>query len=306
MKYLTFTLLLVLGGAKVFAQSDAQFSQFIFNKLSFNPAYVGSKEALTLAAVYRHQWEGIAGAPRTLNVQTHSPFANNRNGIGLSITSDQIGIVNSSFADLYYAYRIPFKKNASLSIGIQTRFEYTRLDLTNIDLIHIGDGQVPTDATDKTHINFGLGLYYSTPDFYIGVSVPQLLKSTLYNDSFIGIGSLNRFRSYYFMAGVITPIANNVLFKPSMLISYNPNAPFELDVNASFLFLEAFWLGATYRLGDAVTGVFQYQFSKQFKAGIALDFIHSDLRKYTAGSLEIMIEYLFSFDQNGVNNIRFF
>jgi type IX secretion system PorP/SprF family membrane protein len=306
MKQLTFSVLMVLSGMGLFAQQDAQYSQFIFNKLSFNPAYVGSKEALALASVYRYQWQGIEGAPRTLNVQTHAPFANYRNGIGLSITSDQVGILNSSLADLFYAYRIPFRNKSTLSIGLQTRFEYTRLDLTDVELIHIGDNSVPTGEGDRTNINFGLGVYYSAKSFFVGLSAPQLLKNTLYNDDFIGLGRLSRFRSYYLMAGVIAPVGNNVYFKPSMMISYNPNAPFEMNFNASFLFMEALWLGVSYRLGDSVQGVVQYQFNKQFKAGLALDFTLSELQRYTAGSLEVMVEYLFSFEKDGINNIRFF
>ena len=128
----------------------------------------------------------------------------------------------------------------------------------------------------------------------------------MYSDEYIGASRLNRLRSYYLMAGLIAPVARNVLFKPAMLISYSPNSPFELDINGSFLFVEAIWVGATYRLGDSVHGVFQYQFSKQFKAGVSVDFTVSELSNYTAGSFEIMMEYLFSYDKDGVNNIRFF
>ncbi|RMG76488.1 MAG: type IX secretion system membrane protein PorP/SprF, partial [Bacteroidetes bacterium] len=125
-------------------------------------------------------------------------------------------------------------------------------------------------------------------------------------DQYIGLGGVSRFRSYYLMGGVATPVGENVIFKPSILISYTPNAPFEMNINASFLFLEAFWLGASYNLGDSADAVVQFQFSPQFKAGLALDFTLSELQRYTAGSLEVMVEYLFSFDKEGVNNIRFF
>ena len=301
-----FTLVFILWGYLLFAQQDVQYSQFIFNKLSFNPAYAGSKEAMTLAAVYRHQWQGIEDAPRTFNVQAHSPFAKNRNGLGLAITADKIGHTRTSYADLSYAYRIPFKNESTMSIGLAARFENTRFDVNAIEIIDQGDDFVPYDDGNRNTVNFGLGAYYAAKNFYVGLSIPTILKNNLYSDNYIGTRSISRFRSYYFMAGVIAPVARNILFKPAIMISYAPNAPFEVDINASFLFMESIWLGVSYRLEDSIDGVIQYQFSKQFKAGVAIDFTLSELSDYTAGSMELMVEYLFSYDKEGVNNIRFF
>ena len=301
-----FTFIFLLGTLSVFAQQDVQYSQFIFNKLAFNPAYAGSKEAMTLAAIYRHQWQGIEGAPRTFNVQAHSPFFKNRNGLGLAITSDAIAHTRSSYADLSYAYRIPFKNDSKLAIGLAARFENTRIDVNAIEVIDNLDPDVPFADGNRNTVNFGIGAYYSAQNFYIGLSAPTLLKNNLYSDDYVGARSISRFRSYYLMAGVIAPVSQNIKFKPAMMISYAQNAPFELDLNASFLFMDVLWLGVSYRLGDSVAGVIQYQFSKQFKAGLAVDFTTSELNSYTRGSGEIMIEYLFSYEKEGINNIRFF
>ena len=300
------TFVFSLGIFSLFGQQDVQYSQFIFNKLAFNPAYAGSKEAMTLAAIYRHQWQGIEGAPRTFNVQAHSPFSKNRNGLGLAITSDAIAHTRSSYADLSYAYRIAFKNRAKLALGLAARFENTRFDISAIEVVDGLDPNVPFDDDNRNTVNFGVGAYYAAPNFFVGLSAPTLLKNNLYGSEYIGARSISRFRSYYFMAGVIAPVSQNILFKPAMMVSYAPNAPFELDINASFLFMESLWLGASYRLGDSVDGVIQYQFTKQFKAGLALDFTLSELNDYTRGSGEIMIEYLFSYEKEGVNNIRFF
>jgi len=290
----------------LFAQQDVQYSQFIFNKMAYNPAYAGSKEAMTLGAIYRHQWQGIEGAPRTLSAFAHAPFLNNRCGAGLAITSDRIGMVDNSYIDLNYAYRIALQKETVLSVGLLTRFEYSRVDWTKAETVDFGDQLIPTE-TNQSGVNFGLGMYLSSKNYYVGLSVPSLLKTTLYNSSeFFGINEISKYRSYYLMGGIIARVADNVMFKPAMMISYSPNAPFELDMNASFLFMQAFWIGATYRLGDSVDAVLQYQLSKQFKLGLATDFTLSELRDYTSGSFEVMIEYLFFYDKEGINNIRFF
>lgn len=305
MRKLITAYLLLLGAITLTAQQDVQYSQFIFNKMAFNPAYAGSKEAMTLGALYRHQWQGIEGAPRTFSAFAHAPFLNNRCGAGLAVTSDQIGMIDNSYIDLNYAYRIALKKETVLSIGLLTRFEYSQVDWFRAQTIDLGDDMIPVE-TSQTGVNFGLGTYLSSKNYYVGLSVPSLLKTNLYSDEFFGINEISRFRSYYLMGGVIARVGDNVLFKPAMMISYNPNAPFELDLNASFLFMNAFWLGATYRLGDSVDAVLQYQFTQQFKLGLATDFTLSELRDYTTGSFEVMLEYLFFYDKEGVNNIRFF
>jgi len=306
MRKIIYTTLFLFGVIAAQAQYEPQYSQFVFNKLAFNPAYAGSKEALVLGAVYRHQWEGVVGAPRTMAAYTHAPFAKNRGGVGLAITSDKIGFTDNSYVDLSYAYRLTFQNKSVLSVGLMSRFEYSQINWDQAQIVDIGDQEVPINESGRTTLNFGAGLYYTSKSFYVGFSMPQILKPNLYSAAFFGVGNYSRFRSYYFMTGAIAPVGDNVLFKPAMMISYSPNAPFEMDINASFIFMEAFWLGATYRLGDSMDGVIQYQFTKQFKAGVAMDFTLTELQQYSKGSFEILIEYLFSHDKGGVNNIRFF
>lgn len=304
MKNILIFLFIVLFGSSLFAQNDIQYSQFFFNKLAFNPAYAGSREALTLGAIYRHQWSGINGAPRTASVYAHLPFLNNRNGAGLSIMNDQIGRVNVTNTDLSYAYHIPMGKNGKLGLGVNARFEYGQIDWSNTEVIDAGDDIVPSSGESYTKPNFGVGLFYSNKNFFLGLSVPQLLRNSLYFE--YNEESYNHLRSYYLMGGVMLKMSDVVWFKPTAMISYSPNAPFELDVNASFLFLEKIWIGASYRKDDALSGVLQYVFSPQFKAGIAYDFTTSELQNYTSGSWEFLMEYTFKYENEGKQHLRFF
>jgi type IX secretion system PorP/SprF family membrane protein len=304
MKNIIVVVLALFYSAGLLAQAEVQYSQFIFNKLAFNPAYAGSKETLTLGAIYRHQWQGVNGAPRTFSAYTHAPFSGGKSGAALAITSDRIGIVENSYIDLSYAYRIPLGQG-KLSLGLQTRFEYSQIDWLKTELVTPDDNVIPGGESGRTGVNFGTGVYYSTSNFYVGLSAPQLLRNNLYTDN-SGVQSAAILQSYYLMGGVVTRVSENVLFKPAMMISYSPNAPFELDLNASFLFMNAFWLGATYRLGDSMDAVMQFQLSPQLKLGIATDFTLSELRNYTDGSFEVSLEYIFLKEIDGVNNIRYF
>ena len=288
------------------AQYDVQYSQFFFNKLAFNPAYAGSRDALTLGAVYRHQWSGIDGAPRTASAYVHMPFMKNRQGAGLSLTSDKIGIINLMYADISYAYRIPLGAKSTLGLGLSGRFEYGQINWEEAQINDFGDTSVPAAGENFTTPNFGAGIFYSNPNFYIGFSVPQLLKNGLFNSEFYNGRSGSDVRTYYLMSGFTAKLNSNVWFRPNAMLSYNPNAPLELDLNASFLLMQSLWIGASWRLDDSIDGIIQYQFSPQFKAGVAMDFTTSELQKYTNGTLEFLVEYTFWYGNDKLQHLRFF
>ena len=108
------------------------------------------------------------------------------------------------------------------------------------------------------------------------------------------------------MGGFMTRINHAVKFKPAMLVTLNQGAPFELDLNASFLFMDRVWVGASYRLGDSFDAMLQYQFNSQIRAGVAVDLTTSALSQYSPGSFEVMLEYGLNFEGKGMNHLRYF
>ncbi len=284
------------------AQHSPQFTHFMFNKLIYNPAYAGDREALAASAVYRNQWLGIEGAPTTLNFNVHTPFAGERAGIGLSVVADKIGAVNTTFANLSYNYRVPVGETAKLSVGISGRLEHGRFDVSEIDAYDTDDVFIQSELDNTIQANFGAGVFLSGKNYYVGVSVPTVLQNSLYSE----VGFASAFRTYYAMGAVILNVSDNVKFKPSVLLSINQSAPFDMDLNASFLLMDAFWIGATWRLDDSVDALIQYQFTPNLRGGMAFDFTTSELSNYTAGGYEFMIEYIFSKETKQLKNIRYF
>ncbi len=287
---------------QVKAQHNPQFTHFMFNKLVYNPAYAGDRDALAASAVYRNQWLGIDGAPTTLNFNIHTPFAGKRAGIGLSVVADKIGVVNTTFANISYNYRVPVGETAKLSIGISGRVEHGRFDFTQIDAADTDDVFIQSDVDNTVRPNFGAGVFLSGKNYYVGVSIPTVLENTLYSDA--GFESI--YRTYYAMGAVILDVTDNVKFKPSVLLSYNQNAPFDMDLNASFLLMDSFWIGATWRLDDSIDALIQYQFTPNLRGGMAFDFTTSELSNYTTGGYEFMVEYIFSKDTKQLKNLRYF
>jgi len=285
-----------------YAQHAPQYSNFMFNKLNYNPAYAGSRDVLTGNALYRNQWQAIDGAPKTLNFNVHLPFLQGRCGAGLSVVSDQIGMLNTTSATLSYNYSFPVGEKTRLGIGIMGRLENGRVDWTQADPADFNDSLLGTMESNVTKPNFGAGIYLTNKKYYVGLSAPQLLRNTLYT----GLEFVDDVRPYYLMAGFVMNLTDNIKLKPAALVSYNPSSPFEVDLNAMFIFMDAVWIGGTYRLGDSFDAVVQYQFTDQIRAGLAVDFTTSELMNYTTGSYEVMVEYSFMYNDDGIKNLRYF
>ncbi|MEL6922423.1 MAG: type IX secretion system membrane protein PorP/SprF [Bacteroidota bacterium] len=306
MKKITTLLAFCVSVLCLHAQDDPHYTHYMFNQLVINPAYAGSKDALHLMALYRNQWQGIDGAPKTINIHAHRPFFNDKAGIGLSLVGDQIGLTNTLYLDGSYAYRLKVSDKGKLAIGIKGRLEYARLDWTQADPITIIDEKIPGTSITRLSPNFGAGFYYSDDRFYLGASAPVLLKTTVYTDDPLSNTNIRSLRSYYLIAGMVMQLKKNVKFRPSVMFSYNPTAPLDMNFNASFIFLDALWVGAGYRLGDAIDAMVGYQFNPQWRAYFSVDFTTSKLRDKTYGSYEVMLEYTLQYDNKRLNNIRYF
>jgi len=172
---------ILMCGTSIYAQSDVGFTHFNFNKLPYNPAYAGSKETLDMTAIYRNQWIGIDGAPKSLTASAHAPFFNKRAGFGINIMSDNIGKIKAQNLDLSYAYRIPMGKNRTFSIGVSAGAELASVNWVDADPTQLGDGTIPSANDSYVNPQFGVGAYYLTPKWFAGVSVPSLLNTSYLN-----------------------------------------------------------------------------------------------------------------------------
>ncbi|TVR78741.1 MAG: type IX secretion system membrane protein PorP/SprF [Chitinophagaceae bacterium] len=283
-----------------FGQQDPQYSMYMFNGMSINPAYAGSREKISLTALYRHQWSGMDGAPRTISFNAHSPLLNDRIGLGLSVVNDRIGVTNTNHINGAYAYRLP-TDIGRLSFGIQGGFSHYNSRWSDLVLNDAGDNNFSSNSPNLFLPNFGFGIYlYDHNRYYVGVSAPQLLNNSL-NESLSLEGTNNvarQFKHYFFTAGYVAKLNEFMKFKPSVLLKYVHGAPLQADFNASLLFYDALWVGASYRTGDSFVFMVEYYFGERFRAGYAYDYTITELNNYTSGSHEIMIGYEFSLDKD--------
>ena len=288
------------------AQNDVAYTHFIFNKMAYNPAYTGNQKTFELLALYRKQWSGINGAPTTGTFAAQLPFFNNKNAVGLALTSDAIGQMEVLSLDLSYAYHIRTGNTTRLSLGLMGRLEQARIDWNQSQAIDIEDSGIPSGQETVTSPNFGFGAYYSGDNFYVGLSSPRLLKNTIYLDQSDKVVSKRDVTTWYVMAGTRFSLSSNVEFAPSILASYNPNAPLDLDLNANFFFMQSIWAGLSYRWDDSLDALIGYEFKNGIRVGFAYDFTLSELEKATNGSYEVMLGYTFKCKDCEVPHLRYF
>ena len=163
------------------AQQNIQFTQYIFNSLSVNPAYAGYKEEWFLQMGLRNQWVGLEGAPKTgqLSIDGILNSSNKSTGVGLQITADKLGpqAATSIYANYAYRLRLDESDTKRLSFGIGAGVTQYSLDGTMLNPTNPGDPGLPIGKETELVPDLRFGIHYSTPTFYMGVSVMDLLSN---------------------------------------------------------------------------------------------------------------------------------
>lgn len=291
MKKLIGILLVIIFGGAAYAQQTPMFTHYMYNTLSVNPAYAGSRQALTLCALTRHQWVGLEGAPATQTFTAHSPIFKNQLGMGASVVNDKIGPSNSISFYTDFSYRMQLSKKGWLSFGLKTGFNQVNTDY-NALLLNEGVDPAFNTANDQLFLpNFGVGVYFKNDKFYAGLSSPMLLEHNLTNDGNDNSDYDKLIRHYFFIAGGVKKISTNTLFKPTVLVKGAANAPLEADLSANFLLYDQFWVGAMYRTRASVGALIGYQLNSEFVVGYSFDWATTALSSYNNGTHEIMLTY---------------
>jgi len=178
MKVLKITYLIIIlfvsFSYKSYGQQDVQFSQYMYNPLEINPAYAGTKEGFIMTGMVRMQWVGIQDAPKSQTFSLHSPIFNNM-GLGFTATHDQIGPLGQSLFYWNYSYQIDIGFDSRLSFGLNAGFHLVNLDLNGKEAFQPGDPEI-YNINNRFLPNAGVGLYFYTYNYYIGVSAPRLLE----------------------------------------------------------------------------------------------------------------------------------
>lgn len=294
-----FTFLFLLQ--KAHAQQDPEYTHYMYNMNVVNPAYATATESvLNLGTLYRTQWVGAVGAPKTVTFFAHMPV-NNKVELGLSMISDDIGDgakkENNFFAD--FAYILQFNKSHRLSLGIKAGF--TSFE-TNFNGFQFESGNPTTDLAFAQNINnfkpnIGAGVYYFTNKYYVGWSAPNLLSSKHIEER-DGINAFGSEDIHSFLtAGYVFKLSEDFKLKPAFMSKFVKGAPASVDISANLLYNNKFELGAAYRIDDAVSALMNVYVTPSLRIGYAYDYTLSNLGQFNSGTHEIFL--LFDLDLMG-------
>ena len=299
------TLGIIAFSADLQAQQDPHYTQYMYNMSVMNPAYAGSKENLSMGLLYRKQWVEIEDAPTTGTFFGHAPVGKNV-GMGLSFISDKIGPVeeNNIYAD--FSYTLNLGGEHKLAFGIKTGLTLHKVGLYDDVYLTLPDANDPafSENTSNSYFNIGSGLFYYTNKYYLGFSVPNLMKSKHLDFNGREFGS--EVSHYFLTGGYVFDINENVKFKPFFMMKSALEAPTSLDLSTNFLFNQKFEIGATYRLEDSFGAMVNYAITPNLKLGYAYDHIVSDLNVTTPSSHEIILLFDLNFPKKVSSSPRFF
>lgn len=297
-------IILIVGSlySQSFGQQDAMYSQFFSNKILVNPAYAGTRDAVSLVGLYRNQWTEFKGAPKTSTLSIHSPIKGMNSGIGLSLMYDQIGIQRTYEIKAAYSYRFNLEIG-TLSFGVDGQVRKQDMLWSKSNPLESGDNGIPYGQNVLALPNFGFGVYLYKDNYYVGLSVPKIIENQT-NYTTTG-GSFQR-RHYFAMAGMLIPISPTFELKPAVLIKYEIASPLGVDCNLMAIIHKHFWIGGTYRINDSFDFIAQYHMKNNFRIGYSYDYTLTKLSRISTGSHEIMIGYDFNQKKKGVYHPRYF
>jgi len=308
-------LIMVLISSIGFAQQLPQFSQYMYNTISINPAYAGSRETLSIVGLHRSQWTDIQGGPTTQTISVHSPLGNDKIGLGLSIINDSPGFENFLYAYADFSYSIDVGRDTRLAFGLKGGFTHY-----NLDEVFLMDPDVLNDPffgnyTDKWNPNIGAGVYLHSNMWYLGLSAPRIINNdyNLDNESTTTINFIATERiSYYFTGGYVFDLAKAIKLKPSFLVKATNGAPISIDFNANVFLYDRFEIGASYRYNDntgALAAMAGFEVVDGLMIGYAYDHYISDVRPYFGGTHEVMLRFELNQEKPGrvrVKSPRYF
>lgn len=284
------------------AQQDPQYTQYMYNMNVVNPAYAGSNEGLSLTALYRNQWSGLDGSPETATFSGHAPVGSNV-GLGLSIIRDELGPVRETNAYADFSYTLQLGGATKLALGLKAGATFHDVGLTSLDLQDENDPFFSQDI-NQTYPNIGTGAFLYDDNWYVGLSIPNMLNSVHLDENGLLFGSETN--HFFTTAGYVFQLNDDFKLKPSVLVKSAFGAPISYDVNLNALFLDRFELGASYRRDDSFSAIAGFQVTPALRIGYAYDAVTSDINFVAPASHEVIVSYDIFFNNKVLRSPRFF
>lgn len=300
MKKSLFLAVLLVSSLGVFAQQDPYYTQYMFNRLSLNPAYAGSQEGMEATLLHHQQWVGYPenAGPSTQVLGINAPFG--RHGLGVNFVNDKLGFEKSVNLMLSYNFKFNLGTGHTLAVGPGVGFLQKSIDGSKLTPEQAFDLKIPTSNVSSIKPDFSLGAYYQNENLnklYVGVSALHLSEEDFNYEGTQGMIAYTGARHYYLMAGMSFDLGANLALRPNLLLK-NDGATTQFDINADLLVNERFRGGFSYRSDDAMSVLLGAYIVPAFHVGYSYDFTLTDIRTVSSGTHEIVLNYVLKWNRN--------
>lgn len=281
--------LFIMCSLSAYAQQEPQYTQYMYNMSMVNPGYMVNQPGIVqVGSLYRSQWVGLEGSPRTANVFANIPI-NNKIELSVNYLNDNIGgnvNLSENVFNIDTAYKIELNNNLNLSFGL-------KLGVDHLNFSAVGSNVISDPVygnTNKTVFNIGAGVFLFKENYYVGLSVPNLMPSDLNIDNEV---IYNDTAHVFLIGGYVINFNEDFKIKPSTVVKYANGAPLSFDISTNVLYQEKFELGVSYRYQDAIAALAGFNITPSLKIGYAYDFNTSKLNSFNNGSHEFILIYEF-------------
>jgi len=271
-----------------FAQQDAQYTQYMYNTINVNPAYAGSRGVMSIFGLHRTQWVGLDGAPTTNAFSVNTPINNSNLGVGLSFVNDKIGPTNENTISADLSYTIQTSETYKLSFGVKASGNIFNLDVNKLNPADANDPNLQ-NFNNEFSPNFGAGVYLHSDKMYLGLSVPNFLQDSKYNDNSVAV--FKERMNFYAIAGYVFDLSPSIKFKPAVLTKVVTGSPLQIAASPQFLFFCSLMIGGAYRWDAAVSALAGFQITDGLFIGYSYDMETTQLKHYNSGSHEIFLRF---------------
>lgn len=294
------------------AQQQHQYTQFMYNKLAYNPAYAGIRGVPTMTAIYRNQWFKLDGAPRSALLSMHAPVFTQRVGVGGVLSHNSIGLHRDVQLTATYSYNVIAAENFNLRVGVSGSLRVLSLKFSEATPLVVYDPSLDNQTVNDAYANFGAGIYGTFQEkLYIGFSVPRIVRNSIGLNTEPGVTTAKEARHFYGTTGGIIPLGKDLNLLPAVLVKYVQNAPIDVDVTLNLEIKELVTTGLAYRAGgdgkvESLDLLAYWQVNPRIGVGAAYDITLSNLRSASGGTFELLLYADLVKRKKGMSNPRFF
>lgn len=289
------------------AQQEPQYTHYIYATQLINPAYISSKDYLSSNLIYRTQWLGISGAPKTASFTVDAPMDKNKKmALGLSVLHDEIGPAQQTTVTVDYGYKIKLHADRRLAFGLKVGTSVLDIDFQKLNAYSSEDPTFQNNIDNRWQPHIGAGMFYYTPKFFSGISTPNFLETKYFvqnnNKQTIAAQRMHM----YWLSGYILDLTSDIKFKPTFLLKATLGAPLQWDLSANLMFFEKLQLGAVYRSSFTLAAIIGFQIVDTWFIAVAYDRHLGGLDSYSDGTYELVLQFRLFNKKNCCPKNRFY